>query len=208
MNVLKGYVLSLSRAKDEDIIVSVLSHDKLYTLYRFYGARHSTINLGFKIDYEISSSSKSTMSRLRSVLHEGFSWLGDMNRMLVWQQFCQLMYEHLKEAEELDDFYFNLLEHATSIWHLQNPKRISIELYMQLLEHEGRLHLNDTCFLCELPLNDDPSLVRAFLPTHTSCSYSKPFKKEALATLFKTKSSISFTDSEVERLYSILCEGF
>jgi hypothetical protein len=201
-------VLSVNRAKDEDVIVSVLSKDELYTLYRFYGARHSTINLGFKIDFEISSSSKSTMSRLRSVLHEGFSWLSDMNRMLVWQQFCRLMYEHLKEAETLDSFYFELLEHASSIWHLQNPKRIAIELYMQLLEHEGRLHLDENCFLCELPLEDDPALVRAFLPTHTSCTFSKPFNKEALSTLFETKSSIVFSDSDIERLYDILCEGF
>ena len=203
---MKGYILSANRAKDEDTIVTVLCPEQLFTLYRFYGARHSTINLGYKIDFEISEG-KSNISRLRSVLHEGFTWLGDINRMLVWQQLCQLLNEHLKDNEMTDSFYYDLLDEAANIWHLQNPKRIAIEFYIKLLEHEGRLHLDDNCFLCEKPLKEDPALVRAFLPTHETCSFAKPFPKASLETLFNEHSSIDLNDKEVDRLYDILCEG-
>ena len=203
---MKGYILSVHRAKDEDTVVSILTQDQLLTLYRFYGARHSTINLGYKIDFEIGEG-KSNISRLRSVLHEGFTWIGDINRMMVWQQLCRLLYEHLKENESVEPFYYELLEYATSVWHLQNPKRIAVEIYIKLLEHEGRLHLDDNCFLCERPLKEDPALVRSFLPTHERCSFSKPFSKDALTTLFYEDSSIKLSDKDVERLYDILCEG-
>ena len=203
---MKGYILSVNRAKDEDTIVTVLTSEQLFTLYRFYGARHSTINLGFKIDFEISEG-KSNISRLRSVLHEGFSWLGDINRVLVWQQLCQLLNQHLKDNEAIETFYYTLLDEIANIWHLQNPKRIAIEFYIKLLEHEGRLHLDDNCFLCEKPLLEDPALVRAFLPTHSSCSFAKPFPKASLTTLFNEHSSIDLNDKEVDRLYDILCEG-
>ncbi len=128
--------------------------------------------------------------------------------MMVWQQFCQLLFEHLKENDAVEPFYYELVEYAASMWHLQNPKRIAIEIYIKLLEHEGRLHLEDACFLCEQPLEGDPALVRAFLPTHEKCSFSKPFPKASLKTLFYEDSSIMLSDGEVDRLYDILCEGF
>ena len=49
---MQGYIINLNRVKDEDLIVTILSKGRLETLYRFYGARHGTINIGFKIDYE------------------------------------------------------------------------------------------------------------------------------------------------------------
>ena len=58
---MQGYIINLNRVKDEDLIVTIISKDSLETLYRFYGARHGTINIGFKIDYEIEPSSKSTI---------------------------------------------------------------------------------------------------------------------------------------------------
>ncbi len=203
---MKGYILSVHRAKDEDVVVTVLTREQLHTLYRFYGARHSTINLGYKIDFE-TSVGKNNMYRLRSVLHEGFSWMGDINRMLVWQQLCRLLFDHLKDNESLDPFYYELLDYAAKAWEFQNPKRLAIEIYIKLLDFEGRLHLDDSCFLCEQPLLEDPALVRAFLPTHTHCSFSKPFPKASLHTLFEEGSSIELNDAEVERLYDILCEG-
>ena len=50
---MQGYIINVNKARDEDVIVTILAQDNLYTLYRFYGARHSQINLGFKIDFEI-----------------------------------------------------------------------------------------------------------------------------------------------------------
>jgi hypothetical protein len=60
---MQGFIVNINRVKEEDLIVSILTKDKLHTLYRFYGARHGSINIGFKIDFEIEQSSKSTISR-------------------------------------------------------------------------------------------------------------------------------------------------
>ena len=50
---MQGFIINLNKVKEEDLIVTIISKDNLQTLYRFYGARHGTINIGFKIDYEI-----------------------------------------------------------------------------------------------------------------------------------------------------------
>lgn len=145
---MQGFIINLNRVKEEDLIVTIVSKESLDTLYRFYGSRHGTINIGFKIDYEIEPSAKSTISRLKDVVHIGYKWINNTNQLRLWQQFTTLFYQHLKEAEELSSFYFDLLEEASRQWDKQNPKRIAIELYMQLLENEGRLHYDNTCFLC------------------------------------------------------------
>ncbi len=62
---MQGYIINLNKVKDEDLIVTILSHHRLKALYRFYGARHGTINIGFNIDYEIEPSAKSTIGRLK-----------------------------------------------------------------------------------------------------------------------------------------------
>lgn len=205
---MQGYIISVNKARDEDVVVTVLTAEHLFTLYRFYGARHSTINLGYKIDFEVESDSKSTISRLRNILHLGYPWLVQPGRMLIWQQFCRLFYRHLRDNETLDSFYFELLDEAAALWEHQNPKRVAVESYVKLLRFEGRLHHEPVCFLCELPLQEDPALIRAYLPTHSKCSFSKAFNKDAVQTLFDSYSSIKLDDDAIERLYSILMEGF
>ena len=72
---MQGYIIRLNRARDEDLVVTILTQQNLETLYRFYGARHSTINLGFKIDFESEISLKSSIGRLRDVIEEEIpSW--------------------------------------------------------------------------------------------------------------------------------------
>lgn len=205
---MQGYILNINRAKDEDLIVTVLSEKKIETLYRFYGARHAHINLGYKIDFEARSSLKSSIAQLRDVLHLAFKWNLQHERMLIWQQFIKLFYQHLKGVDTIDAFYFELLEEACSLWQKQNPKRIAIEKYTKLLEYEGRLHDEMTCFACEQPIEENPSLVRAFLPAHKSCAWSDSFKRAYVKELFLNKSTMFFTDKEVERLWRILQEGF
>ena len=34
------------------MIVSILTENHIYSSYRFYGARHSNINVGYKIDFD------------------------------------------------------------------------------------------------------------------------------------------------------------
>ena len=204
---MQGYIINLNKVKDEDLIVTILSKGSLETLYRFYGARHGTINIGFKIDYEIEPSAKSTIGRLKDVIHVGFRWLNDYKLLRLWQDFTGLFFKHLKDAEELGEFYFDLLENASLEWNKQNPKRVAIESYVKLLEHEGRLHKELYCFLCSKEIVGDISLIRAYLPTHYNCTHTLSINKEGLRELYSNHSTLFLNDNEVDRLWHILLEG-
>lgn len=204
---MQGYIINLNKVKEEDLIVTIISKGNLYTLYRFYGARHGTINLGFKIDFEIEESAKSTISRLKDVLHLGFEWTTDYKLLRIWQDFLGLFFKHLKDAEELGNFYFDLIDEASKNWNKQNPKRVAIESYVKLLENEGRLHTEPICFLCSSPIKQNISLIRAFLPTHEECTHTLSFSKQSLKELYINKSTMFMDDKEIERLWSILLEG-
>ena len=204
---MQGYIINLSKVKDEDLIVTIVSRDSLDTLYRFYGARHGVINLGFKIDYEKESSAKSTISRLKDVIHIGYPWINEHKLLRLWQDFTALFYKHLKDTEDIDDFYFLLLENASKNWSKQNPKRIAVESYVKLLEHEGRLHTEMECFLCHEKIQGEISLIRAYLPTHKECTHTLSLNQEALLELFHHKSSLFLSDVEIERLWYVLLEG-
>ncbi len=205
---MQGYIIKVTPSRDEDVIVTILTQHNLYTLYRFYGARHGQINLGFKIDFETEASVKSSISRLRDVMHLGFTWISERSRLFIWQQFTGLFSKHLQDSEELDSFYFNLLEEASSIWKTQNPKRIAIESYIKLLKFEGRLHEEMECFFCETQIIQDITLIRAFLPAHAQCIHALPIKIEAIKELFKTGSSLFLNDKEIEMIWHVLLEGF
>ena len=204
---MQGYIINLNRVKEEDLIVTILSDGSLETLYRFYGARHGTINIGFKIDYEIEPSSKSTIGRLKDVVHIGYPWINDYELLGLWQKFTKLFYKHLKESEVLDTFYFSLIESASQQWHKQNPKRVAVESYVKLLEFEGRLHKEHYCFLCSKEIHTEVSLIRAYLPTHFNCSHTMSINAAALKELYEKKSSLFLSDKEIERLWRVLLEG-
>ncbi|ADN09097.1 recombination protein RecO [Sulfurimonas autotrophica] len=204
---MQGFIINLNRVKDEDLIVSILSQKSLDTLYRFYGARHGVINLGFKIDYETEASAKSTIARLKDVIHIGYSWINDYKLLRLWQDFLGLFYKHLKDSEDIGSFYFDLVEQASKNWDKQNPKRVAVEAYVKLLEHEGRLHKDMHCFLCSKKIEEDVSLLRAYLPTHEQCSHTLAINKKGLNELFENKSSLFLSNTEVNRLWSVLLEG-
>lgn len=204
---MEGYIVNLNKVKDEDLIVTILTKGSLDTLYRFYGARHGTINMGFKLDYEIEPSSKSTIGRLKDVIHIGFKWINNNELLHLWQSFISLFYSHLKGAEDLGDFYFELLTNASNQWNKQNPKRVAIESYVKLLEHEGRLHKEFDCFLCSQKIEGDVSLIRAFLPTHNRCTHTLEISRSGLKELYKNKSTLFLSDKEVNRLWIVLQEG-
>ncbi|BCX79879.1 recombination protein RecO [Campylobacter sp. 19-13652] len=203
---MQGFILHSHRVKDEDIIAHILTKEALYKTYRFYGARHSSVLLGFKIDFELVENAK-FIPHLRSVLHLGFSWLRDRERLLLWQQFMRLLFEHLRGVDEVDEIYFNELDLCASRFHRQNPKRLLIESYVRILEHEGRLHSECECFICDEPIDDDVALARGFLPAHTHCLSSAGFDKTALLKLYETHSSAHFDDDSINRLYQILMLG-
>ncbi len=204
---MQGYIINLNKVKDEDLIVTIISKDSLRTLYRFYGARHGTINIGFKIDYEIQRSAKSTIHRLKDVIHIGFKWINDYSKLRLWQDFLALFHKHLKDAEDIGSFYFDLIQKASHDWSIQNPKRVAIESYIKILKHEGRLHSENICFLCANKIEGNISLIRAYLPTHTHCTHTLGINKDALNELFTKQSSLFLSDKEVDRLWDILLEG-
>lgn len=205
---MQGFIINLNRSRDEDMIVTMITEDNLMTLYRFYGARHSPINIGFKIDFEAEYGLKTSIGRLRDVIHLGFPWITDYERLRIWQQFIILFHPHLKEAESIGNFYFDLLEEASVRWKEQNPKRVAIESYVRLLAHEGRLHREFNCFFCDLEVKDEISLIRAFLPAHQYCSHTLAISEKGLRWLYDYGSSLFLEDREIERLWYLLNEGF
>ena len=205
---MQGYIIHITRVKEEDLIVSILTQNMIKTTYRFYGARHSSVHLGYKIDFEALTSLKSSLPQLRSVLHLGYTWNKERTRMLVWQAFVKLFYQHLKDIETLDSFYFELLDECSSIWHRQNPKRVAIEAYVRLLAYEGRLHDDFICFNCEERVEEEVTLIRGFLPAHQTCAWNWPLKQTQVENLFQTYSSVQLEDDAIEVLWKILLEGF
>jgi len=204
---MQGYIININKARDEDLIITILSNHKKYTAYRFYGARHSTINLGYKIDFELQYSYKSAIPQLRNIIHLATKWNLKRERMYIWQQYIKLFFNHLKDIEEINEFYFKLLEKSYQMWDQQNPKRVAIEQYTKLLSHEGRLHNNFVCFKCEEKIVKRVALIRAFLPAHKDCIYTQDFDLLHVKELFDNKSTLFFNNQEVEKLWQILCEG-
>ncbi|QOG11519.1 recombination protein RecO [Arcobacter sp. FWKO B] len=204
---MQGFIINIKKVKDEDLIVSILSLDKVYTLYRFYGARHSILNIGYKIDFEIDTNVKGSIHRLKDVMQLGFSWMGNYEKMYAWQRFLKLFYPHLKDVEHIEPFYFELLNDLITKISKQNSKRALLEGYIKILEYEGRLHCEHTCLLCENQITENISLVRGFLPTHPKCSYSKSFDSNHIQELFNEKSAINLTDDEVDYLWNIILQG-
>ena len=205
---MQGYILNINRVKEEDLIVSILTQKRLKTLYRFYGARHSIVNIGYKIDFEAIYSAKSSIPMLREVLPLSYKWMFESKRFFVWQQFLKLLFKHLKDVTELECFYFDLLESLAVKLEKQNPKRVVIEGYLEILEFEGRLHKDFICFICDKSIDTSLTLKRAFLPAHKECIFGTLFTKRSVAKMFDTKSTIELDDKSVEALWEIMLEGF
>ena len=142
---MQGFIIDFKPVRDDDLIVTLLTSDEIITTYRFYGARHSHINIGYKIDFELESNLKSTIPRLKDVIQLSFPWILDKEKLYCWQRFLKLFYTHLKGIEELDKFYFNLLSNLVHKITKQNVKRAIIEGYINLLNFEGRLHTDYEC---------------------------------------------------------------
>ncbi|KAA6225172.1 MULTISPECIES: recombination protein RecO [unclassified Campylobacter] len=203
---MQGFVLHTQRVKDEDLIVFILSKKAIFKTYRFYGLRHSSILTGYKIDFALEENSR-FLPRLKDVLHIGFYWLFQREKMLIWQDFIRLLYKHLNGVESIDNFYFELLNECVKKFDKQNPKRIIIDAYVRILEHEGRLHKKFTCFVCDEKITQNIVLVRAFLPAHYECIQSYGFNKDKLKEFYESKNSSVFDDDEINELYALIKEG-
>jgi hypothetical protein len=204
---MRGYILNVKKNRDEDVIASILTGDRLFTLYRFYGARHGQLQLGYKIDFAYESD-PFFMPRLRNVSHLGFDWLFELNKTRYWQIFAHALYVHLSGIEAIDEFYFSLLERAALKLSAQNPKRVLIEAACALWDHEGRLHRDLKCLICERRVEDPfVALIHCLTPAHSECVYQEGFDREALIRLFETNETILFDDDAIDRLWRIVEDG-
>ena len=201
---MQGFILNTVKVRDEDLIVKVLTKKEVLTLYRFYGARHSYINVGYLIDFIVEKSAKSTVKRLRNVMQLPFDFFSDVNRMIIYKQFINLLNTHLFDVTKIDEFYFDLLQNITQNISKRDAKRLLIESYVKLLEKEGRLHKDNICFLCEEKIKNNIALARAFLPAHEKCVLSSGFSKEKVDLLFNEKRSLLFDDMDIEKLWNIM----
>lgn len=203
---MQGYIIDIKAVKDDDLIVTLLCENELISSYRFYGARHSNINIGYKIDFELEKT-KSSIARLKDVIQLGFPWILNSQKMYAWQRYLKLFYSHLKELEELEPFYFFLLDNLALKIEKQNVYRAILESYLLLLEHEGRLHIDFECLICEIEISSNLSILRGFLPVHKECIKGKVFDYKKIKELFLSKKTINLNDSEVENLFEILLLG-
>ena len=71
---MQGYILHTQKVRDEDLLVYILTPSLLVKSYRFYGARHSNVLQGYKIDFELEGG-ENFLPHLRSVLHLDYRWL-------------------------------------------------------------------------------------------------------------------------------------
>ena len=203
---MQGYILRVQKVRDEDLLVFVLTPNLLVKSYRFFGARHSNIMTGYKIDFELEQEAK-FLPKLRSILHLGFKWLLERDKLIIWQQFMRLLYAHLRDVEQIDEVYFRELELCASRFDRGAPKRLLIESYVRILEAEGRLHDELFCFICDEPVEDSVALARSFLPAHEHCAAQKGFAIEKIKMLFSEHSTLLLDDDEIDALYSVLLQG-
>ena len=204
---MKGFILSVKKAKNEDSIAVVLTNQDIRTYYRFFGARHSILQLGNLIDFEVEGESSSFLPRLRSLSHLGFSWLYDKNKLLLWHNFIKKFEPHLRDAETLDSFYYDLLLDAAKKWDKQNPKRIICECYITLLAYEGRLYPDEKCFICEQRIEEDIALMQSFKPAHPSCIYGPSLPTKKILDFFISKKTVFLEDFEVDYLFDVVMKG-
>ncbi|MBD3792578.1 MAG: recombination protein RecO [Campylobacterales bacterium] len=204
---MRGFIINIRKAKNEDVIVTVLSKSSIESYWRFFGARHSILQLGNFIDFESEQDRSNFMPKMRHLSQLSFPWIFSANHLLLWQNFISLFEPHLREATALDSFYFDLLMDVAKKWDRQNPKRLAVEAYIQLLRYEGRLYDNGFCHICEEILDDKIGLMRAFIPAHPNCIYAPALEKEKVFKLFDTGSTIELDDEMVEQLYGVLLKG-
>jgi recombinational DNA repair protein (RecF pathway) len=185
----------------------VLSRHKVGRYYRFYGARHSILQLGHLIDFETEEDGMH-LPRMRSLSHFSFPWLFDLSRLMLWQNLMQQLEKHLRDTEEIDTFYFDTLLETARKWHRQNPKRLGIEWYVRMLAYEGRLFDTPYCYICEKPLHEHVSLMAGLKPAHPECIYAPSIPKKSLMRFFKTAKSTWLSDEEVSLIYQRMAAAF
>ena len=202
---MQGYILGTTRVREEDLLVRILTQTHLHTLYRFYGARHSVVHLGHKIDFSIEQDIRE-IGKLREPIHLGFLWERDAQRRYFWQQYLNLLNAHLRDISHLDSFYFEHLEEGAKRLEIENPKRAMLNLYAKLLRFEGRGNTLQTCLICEQPLQDEIVLGRGLVCGHKNCLNGATFQREQI-TLWLEQCGEFLDSNAVDKLWNLLRQG-
>lgn len=202
---MQGYILHTLRVREEDLLVRILTQSQLYTLYRFYGARHSVVHLGHKIDFSVQQDLRE-IGRLREPIHLGFIWERDTQKRYFWQQYLNLLNTHLRDISHLDSFYFEHLEEGTKRLEKENPKRAILNLYAKLLRFEGRGNTLQTCLICEQPLQDKIILGRGLVRGHKDCMQGAVFEQAHIAQWLSLRGEF-LEEAEVDNLWNLLMQG-
>ena len=204
---MQGYILNLNRVNEEDLIVSILTPVGMENFYRFYGLKHSKIQVGFKLDFEGAYSRNFPLRILRNTIHLSFDWIFDYKKLNLFRGFCSLLYKHLFGLSFNDPFYFSMLEDISKKLKKEAPKRVFVEAYLNLLSYEGRLYKEKKCFVCEKSLTNRAILTRGYLLGCNSCIRGIEFDLKKILKLFELKNTIFLDDKEVEYFFNILQEG-
>lgn len=205
---MQGYILHKTSIKNQDLLLRVLTPNKLIELYRFYGMRHSIIDTGRKIDFDIQHNGY-FIPKMRNILQLSYPWEKEYERVYVWKTFISLLNAHLKEIDELEDFYFDLLDWGAHILSKQHPMRVVIEMGVKLLLHEGRntRHHQNICFVCEQELAENIALGRSFLFAHPRCINAEVMQKNKITQLLSSGSSVHLSDEEIEQIWNVFIQG-
>ena len=77
---MQGYILHKTSIKNQDLLLRVLTPNKLIELYRFYGMRHSIIDTGRKIDFDIQHNGY-FIPKMRNILQLSYPWEKEYERV-------------------------------------------------------------------------------------------------------------------------------
>lgn len=205
---MQGFILSKTSIKNQDLILRLLTPTRVLEVYRFYGMRHSIIDIGRKIDFDLQIDGH-FLPKMRNILQLSYEWEKEYSRVYVWKHFISLLNLHLKDISEIEEFYFSLLEWGAHILQKQNPMRVAIEMSAKLLQYEGRNMRfgDDCCFVCQKKLDNKVALGRAFLFAHPQCIEGEVVEKSKMIDFLSTSSSICFSDLEIEQIWNVFIEG-
>ncbi|MEO1941571.1 MAG: recombination protein RecO, partial [Campylobacterales bacterium] len=84
---MKGFILRTQLVREEDLIVEVLTPSSRLTLYRFYGARHPQLQVGYLIDFYPETPKNYPTLRLRHPIHLQLGFELSFHHLYWWQRF-------------------------------------------------------------------------------------------------------------------------
>lgn len=198
---MQGIILNTISVRDKDLIVFILDNNELIKCYRFYGVRHSHLIIGNMIDYELDIRPL-FLPKLHSTMQLALP-LKSVEIIKAWQDFCFLLYEHLKDNQECGEFYYNLCLRILKRLEIQDYKRVFLDAYSLMIEHEGRLNFSQNCVECGKELSDYFLLGEGFLMYCNGCKNSVKINKFKMNDYLKYKNSSIFEDDEIDLLYKV-----